>query len=185
MIQRYSDFCRRDAVWTVGRPPGRCALTCPMQLRLPKVLQAWLKSSSSSQRVPSMQSRLSRLRLLESSLSAGRQLRREKIRDSEDKKCEEDQRGCKECRDGGRVDVNRRWSEAERNRRDMIWPLSSSFPLYETVEVHFIMSMQSRRCRVTLPGAKTKEKLQFESAAAQSFNFHIFFVGTQRWWCGS
>lgn len=41
-----------------------------------------------------MQSRLSRLRLLESSLSAGRQLRRKKIRDAEDKKCEEDQRGC-------------------------------------------------------------------------------------------
>lgn len=56
------------------------ALTCPKQLRLPKVLHAWLKSSSSQlgkdETVPSMQSRLSRLRLLESSLRDGRQLER-------------------------------------------------------------------------------------------------------------
>lgn len=32
--------------------------------------------------------------------------------------------------------------------------------IYETVEVHFIMSMQSQRCQVMLPGAKTKEQLQ-------------------------
>lgn len=51
-----------------------------MQLRLPKVLQAWLKSSSSQwgkdEPVPPMQSRLSRLRLLENSLRDGRQLKR-------------------------------------------------------------------------------------------------------------
>lgn len=55
-------------------------LTCPMQLRLPKVLQAWLKSSSSQrgkdEPVPPMQSKLSRLRLLENSLRDGRQLKR-------------------------------------------------------------------------------------------------------------
>lgn len=60
---------------------SRQALTCPKQLRLPKVLQAWLKSSSSQfgkdEIVPPMQSRLSRLRLLESSLRDGRQLGRQ------------------------------------------------------------------------------------------------------------
>lgn len=85
-----------------GRGGGE--LTCPRQLRLPKVLQAWLKSSS-SQRVPPMQSRLSRLRLLDSSLRDGRQLRTgggggEKESDAEDKKRGGDQRGCEECGDG-------------------------------------------------------------------------------------
>lgn len=44
-----------------------------MQLRLPKVLPAWLKLSSSHD-VPPIQSRLSRLRLLDISLRDGRQL---------------------------------------------------------------------------------------------------------------
>lgn len=59
---------------------SRKALTCAKQLRLPKVLQAWLKSSSShggkDEPVPPMQSRLSRLRLLEISRRDGRQLGR-------------------------------------------------------------------------------------------------------------
>ncbi len=67
---------------------SRQALTCPMQLRLPRVLQAWLKSSSSQggkdEPVPPMQSRLSRLRLLESSLRDGRQLERGKKQDKGD-----------------------------------------------------------------------------------------------------
>lgn len=52
-----------------------------MQLRLPRVLQAWLKSSSSQrgkeETVSPIQSRLSRLRLLENSLRDGRQLKRD------------------------------------------------------------------------------------------------------------
>lgn len=52
-----------------------------MQLRLPRVLQAWLKSSSSQRGKeepgPPIQSRLSRLRLLENSLRDGRQLKRD------------------------------------------------------------------------------------------------------------
>lgn len=58
------------------------AQTCPMQLRLPRVLQVWLKSSSSQrgreEPVLPMQSRLSRLRLLENSLRDGRQLKKGK-----------------------------------------------------------------------------------------------------------
>lgn len=58
------------------------ARTCPMQLLLPRVLQVWLKSSSSQrgreEPVLPMQSRLSRLRLLENSLRDGRQLKMEK-----------------------------------------------------------------------------------------------------------
>ncbi len=70
---------------------SRLPLTCPMQLRLPSVLQAWLKSSSSQggkdEPVPPMQSKLSRLRLLESSRRDGRQLERrdEEMRGKQDK----------------------------------------------------------------------------------------------------
>ena len=125
-IQRRS----AESIDSTPRPPvPRCAwrgLTCPRQLPRPRVLQAWLKSSSShrgkEEPGPPMQSRLSRLRLLESSLRDGRQLEGRKDRQTtggerQREACEVEQdRHVTRCM--LHVSVEQKWKQKAKTRKE-------------------------------------------------------------------